>query len=83
MAEKEIGKVFSYFSNIGVAAINMTGKLKKGDKVRIKGHTTDFEQIAESMQIKGKEIKETKKGDEVGMKVKDKVRPNDAIFLVA
>ena len=43
MAEKEIGKVSSYFSHVSVAAIKLTGKLKVGDKIHIKGHTTDFE----------------------------------------
>ena len=79
--EKEIGKVSSYFKNVGVAAVKLSGKLKVGDKVHIKGHTTDFEQEIESMQVERKEIKEAKKGDHVGIMVSEKVRPNDSVFL--
>jgi len=82
MAEKEIGKVFSYFSKVGVAALNLTDKLKIGDKIHIKGNTTDFTQTVKSMQINRKDVKSVKPGDDVGIKVDDKVRPNDTVFLV-
>jgi translation elongation factor EF-1alpha len=80
--EKEIGKVSSYFSHVGVAAIKLADKLKIGDKIKIKGHTTDFEIPIGSMQIERKNVKQAKKGDHIGIKVPDKVRPNDTVFLV-
>ena len=76
---KEIGRVSSYFSHVGVAAIKLSGKLKVGDKIRIKGHTTDFEVAVKSMQIERKDVKEAKKGDHIGIKVKEKFRPNDSV----
>ncbi len=79
---KEVGKVFSYFTHIGVAALKMTGNLKVGDKIRIKGATTDFEQKVDSMQIEGKDVEKVKKGDDVGIKVKDRVRPNDLVYKI-
>ena len=82
MEEKEIGKVSSYFSHVGVAAIKISGKLKIGDRIHIKGNTTNFEQKVESMQIEKERIKEAKKGDHVGIKVSEKVRPNDKVYLV-
>jgi len=82
MEEKEIGKVSSYFSHVEVAAVKLSGKLKVGDKIHVKGHTTDFEQEVDSMQINREEVKEAKKGDEIGIKVKEKVRPNDSVYLV-
>ena len=82
MVEKEIGKVSSYFSKVGVAAIKLSGKLKIGDKVHIKGHTTDFEVPIDSIQIERKDVKSAKKGDHIGIKVPEKVRPNDTVFLV-
>jgi len=82
MAEKEIGTISTYFSNVGVAAIKLSGKLKVGDKIHVKGHTTDFEIKVESIQIERKEVKSAKKGDHIGIKVSDKVRPNDKVFLV-
>ena len=79
--EKEIGVVSSYFSHAEVAAIKLSGKLKIGNKIHVRGNTTDFEQEVKSMQIERKEIKEAKKGDHVGIKVPEKVRPNDKVFL--
>jgi|TARA_Y100000031_G_scaffold132012_1_gene152746 putative protease len=82
MAEKEVGKISSYFKNANVAAIELSGKLKVGDKINIKGHTTDFEQKVESIQIEMKDIKTAKKGDHIGIKVSERVRVNDKVFLV-
>jgi len=82
MVEKPIGKVGSYFSKVGVAAIKLDEPLKKGDKIHIKGNTTDFEQKIDSMQIDRKEVNGAKTGDSVGIKVRDKVRPNDVVYKV-
>lgn len=82
MEEKEIGEVSGYFSHVGVAAIKLSGALKIGDKVHIKGHTTDFKQKVGSMQIERKNVKSAKKGDHIGIKVQEKVRPNDKVFLM-
>ena len=79
--EKEIGKVSDYFAKIEVAAIKLSGKLKVGDKIHIKGSTTDFEQEVKSMQIHKDPVETAKKGDEIGLKVKDRVRRNDKVFL--
>ncbi len=82
MTEKEIGKVSSFFSHVSVAAIKLTNTLKVGDKIHIKGNTTDFEDTVKSMQIEKKDVKEAKKGDHIGIKVPEKVRPNDIVYLV-
>ena len=79
--EKQIGKVSTFFSHVSVAAIKLSGKLKVGDKIHIKGNTTDFEAKVGSIQIDNKPVKEAKSGDHVGIRVPDKVRPNDAVFL--
>ena len=82
MEEKEIGRVMRYFSKIGVAAIRITdGELKVGDRIRIKGSSTDFEQVVESMQIEHEFVEKAEAGKDVGIKVKEKVRDNDRIYL--
>jgi len=82
MGEKEIGKVSSFFSHVSVAAIKLTGKLKVGDKIHIKGNTTDFEDTVGSIQIERKEVSAAGKGDHIGIKVPEKVRPNDMVYLI-
>ncbi|MGQ9478009.1 MAG: translation elongation factor-like protein, partial [Candidatus Bipolaricaulia bacterium] len=74
---EENGKVTHYFSRIGVGAIMLSGELKLGDKIRIKGATTDFEQLVESMQIEGRPVEQAGPGDSIGLKVKEKVREGD------
>ena len=84
MEEKEIGKITHYFSKIGVGVIEISGEdgLKNGDKIHIKGATSDFEQEIDSMQIDHQDVQEAKKGDSIGMKVKEPVRENDAVYKV-
>ena len=79
--EKKIGKVTHYFDTIGVAIVKLSGKLKVGDKIHIKGNTTDFEQKVESMQVNHKNVVSAKPKDDIGLKVIDKTRANDTIFL--
>ncbi len=78
---KQVGTIQGYYSHVGVGIIKVEAPIKKGDKIRVKGHTTDFEQKIASMQIQHKDIEKAKKGDEIGLKLKDKVRPNDKVYL--
>lgn len=78
--EKPIGTVTHYFNHLGVAIIKLASALEKGDKVKVKGHTTDFEQEIAEMQFDHKEIESGKKGQEVGVKVKEQVREGDEVF---
>ena len=79
---KEVGEIFQYYSDIGVAAIKLSKELKIGDKIKIQGHTTSFEQNVESIQIEHKAVQKAKAGSEIGIKVDDKVRRHDKIYLV-
>lgn len=78
--EKPVGKVFSFYTQISVAAVDLNGQLNIGDKVHFKGATTDFMQNVESMQIEGKNVATAGAGDQIGIKVKDRVRPNDIVY---
>ncbi len=82
MAEKEVGKVMDFFARPVVAGIDMTGTLKIGDKIHIKGHTTDIEIEVASMQIDNVDVDKAKKGDSVGIKVPDRVRVGDTVYKV-
>jgi selenocysteine-specific translation elongation factor len=82
MPEEEVGKVSDFFARPVVAGIDLTGKLKVGDKIHISGHTTDMEVIVDSMQINNVNVQEARAGDSVGIKVADRVRRGDTIYKV-
>ncbi len=83
MAEVEIGKVTHYFSKVGVAAIQITQDvLRVGDVIHVKGHTSDFTQNIDSMQIDNKPVVEAATGQSIGLQVKDHAREHDQVFKV-
>ena len=82
MAEIEVGKVSDFFAKPVVAGIELSGTLKIGDKICIKGSTTDMELAVESMQIDRVNITEGKAGDLIGIKVPDRVRRGDTVYKV-
>ncbi len=82
MPEVEIGTVTDYFAKPVVAGIELSGVLKMGDKIHIKGSTTDMELVVESMQIDRVDILEGKPGDLTGIKVPDRVRRGDKVYKV-
>lgn len=77
---EKVGEITHYFTKISVAVVDVSGKMKVGDKIAIKGMTTNFEQTVDSMQIEGKNIEEANSGDDIGMKVKDRVRKGDIVY---
>lgn len=77
-----IGKVIHYFDKIQVAVIALSDSLKVGETIRIVGGETDFEQAVESMEVEHEKIEQAKKGDEVGIKVSQKVRDGYRVYKV-
>ncbi len=78
---KLIGKVTHYFSKIEVAVIKLSNALSLGDTIRIVGgENTDFSQTVESMEVEHEKIKKAKAGNEVGTKVKEKVREGYKVY---
>ncbi|MDY6834705.1 MAG: translation elongation factor-like protein [Chloroflexota bacterium] len=80
--EVEIGKVSAFFAKPVVAGIELAAELKVGDKILIKGHTTDLECVVDSMQIDNAQVQEANAGDVIGIKVPDRVRQGDTVFKV-
>lgn len=80
--EKKIGEVTHYFTKIRVAVVKLTNVLSVGDEIHIKGHTSDFTQKVESMQIEHEKIEKAKKGQSIGLKIADHARDGDEVFLV-
>ncbi len=82
MQEKEVGTVTHYYGHLSVGIIELQDVLKIGDTVHIKGHTDDFTEAVESMQIEHANVTEAKKGDVIGIKVTQKVHPHDKVYKV-
>jgi len=82
MADKKIGTITHFFDKISVGIIKLDGTLKVGTKVRIQGGTTNFEQEISEMQLNHENIQEAKKGQEIGIKVNEKVREGDIVYIL-
>src|SRR6266480_2344386 len=81
MERKKVGEVFHFFGHIGVAAIKLTdGSLAVGDTVQIQGPTTNLEQLVDSLQVEHGAVSNAAQGQEVGMKVRDRVREKDFVY---
>lgn len=83
MTETKIGTVTHYYNHLHVAGVIITdGELHTGDRIHIKGHTSDFEQEVKSMEMDHGQIDVAKQGDDIGIKVVEHAREHDAVYLV-
>jgi len=82
MPEVVIGEVTDFFAKPVVAGIKLSGTLRQGDKIHIKGATTDMELVVESMQIDRVNIAEGKAGDLIGIQIAERVRRGDRVYKV-
>lgn len=82
MDEKEIGTITHYYNHISVGIVELSDNLRVGDTIHIKGHSSDFTQKVDSMQIEHNNISEAKAGDVIGLKVIQRVHPRDKVYKV-
>ena len=83
MSEDQVATVVKFFAKPCVAAVKViNGTITKGDLLKFKGHTTDFTEEVTSMEVDNQPVTEAKVGDMVGVKVKERVRENDKVFIV-
>ena len=82
MSGMRVGKVTHYFDHVSVAVLELTDGIRVGDTLHFLGHSTDFKQEVTSLQIEHASVKEAKPGQDVAMKVIQRVHPHDAIFKV-
>jgi len=82
--EDPVGIVTHYFGHLSVAVVRLdAGSLQVGDTIRILGHTTDFRQRVDSLQIEHEAVGEVGRRQEFGLKVKEHVREHDVVYKVA
>jgi putative protease len=78
-----VGRVTHYYSHLSVAAVTLDAPLKRGDRIHIKGHTTDLVQPVDSMEVEHGAVEQAGPGDDVALKVDEHVREHDLIYLEA
>jgi len=77
---QSIGSVTHYFGHLSVAAVTLTDTLRVGDRIHIRGHTTNVEQSVDSMEVEHAKVDSAGPGDDVALHVSDHVREHDKIF---
>ena len=77
-----LGFVDDYFAKIGVVALTLKAPVALGQKIQVLGHTTNFEQAVDSMQIEHAPVTQAGPKDSVGIKVKDRARGGDHVYLL-
>jgi len=82
MQEKEIGKITHYYGHLSVGIIELTDVLKAGDTIHIKGHSSDFTQPVDSIQIEHASVPEAGASSVIGIKLSQKVHPHDKVYKV-
>lgn len=80
---QEVGRVSHFFTQISVAVIELTATVSVGDRILIKGPTTNLEQTIDSMEIEHEKVQKAGAGQSIGMKVKDRVRETDVVYKIA
>ena len=81
---ERIGVVTHYFSHLAVAVLRLDPgtTLRVGDRIHIKGHTTDFGQRVDSLQVEHQPVMEVGPADDFGLKVIDHAREHDIVYRV-
>lgn len=82
MDDKPIGRVTHYYDKIGVAIVKLEKPLKVGEKIKFMKGEDSVEQVVESMQVEHEPVSEGTKGQEVGIKVGQKVKDGTLVYLV-
>lgn len=81
--ELKAGVVTHYYSHLAVAVVSLTDRgLRVGDRIHVKGHTSDFYQSVESLQVEHDSVTTAEMSRAVGMKVTDHAREHDIVYLV-
>jgi hypothetical protein len=82
LREQEVGVITHYWGHIGVAGVHLTEALEVGDRIHVLGHTSDFEQVVESMQFDHAEIVRAEAESDVAIKVAEHAREHDRVFKI-
>ena len=80
---EEVGRVEGFFVRPSVVVVHLSAPLAVGETIYIKGHTTDFQQVVESLQVDHQPLQEATAGQSVGLRVKDRCRKHDLVYKLS
>lgn len=75
-----IGRVSAFFAHPSAAIVELTAPLRVGDTIYVKGHTTEFQQVVESMQMDRQPVQEGAAGQSLAVQMKDRCRKQDVVY---
>jgi translation elongation factor EF-Tu-like GTPase len=79
---EKVGRITHFFSKAGVAIVELSATINNGDKIVIRGSTTNIEQTVGSMEIEHEQITTAGAGQSIGLKISGRVRENDIVYRV-
>jgi len=79
--EKQVGTVTHWYDKLGVAVVKLSGKLSKGDSIKVKRGDEEFEDTVASLQIDRTDVASAKKGDDAAIKLSQRAKEGSAVFL--
>ncbi len=82
MAEHLVGTVSHYWGGLGVAGIELSSELKVGDTIHVLGHTSDFTQTVDSIQIEHETVESAEAGASIGVEVTERARVHDQVLVI-
>jgi len=77
-----VGRINHFFTNIKVAVVDVENPLRVGDKILVEGFSTAFKQTVKSMQVDNKPVKLARRGNSIGLRVRNRVRNNDDVYKI-
>jgi translation elongation factor EF-Tu-like GTPase len=80
---ERIGVVTHYYSHLSVATLRLeSATVRVGDVIHIRGHTTDFSQRVESLEVDHAQVAEVGPSDDFGLKLAGHVREHDIVYKI-
>jgi len=81
-AYEKVGRITHFFPKAGVAVLELSATVNNGDKIVIRGSTTNVEQTIDSMEVEHEQITNAGAGQSIGLKVSGRVRENDIVYKI-
>jgi hypothetical protein len=83
VSEQEVGVITHFWSKLGVAGVHLEAPVAVGDHIHVKGHSDDFEQVLDSIEIDHSKVGHADPGADVGIRVTAHAHEHDRVYKTA